>query len=141
LLYPTAERQGGRRVRAQIPKADVSGRWRVQQHTFPPVGGRKTQCQAFSGQELSCWRRGKRSLIRPPVGIRIRGAGAPPVNRRGFLRAGTPTGAYRRGRPQPLDREVAQLVGVAFASSREFNDLRRDCSVQVVLADNAKLGT
>lgn len=74
----------------------------------------------------------------PPVGIRIRGAGSPPVNRRGFLRAGTPTGAYRRGRPQPLDREVAQLVGVAFASSREFNDF---VAIAPFLADNAKLGT
>ena len=41
LLDPTAERQGGRRVRAQIPEADVSGRRRVQRHSFPPPVGRR----------------------------------------------------------------------------------------------------
>ena len=39
------------------------------------------------------------------------------------------------------DREVAELIGIAFAGSREFGDLRRDHSVQFVLADNAKLRT
>src|SRR5438132_1000416 len=45
------------------------------------------------------------------------------------------------GSAKPIDRELAQLVGIAFTSSCEINDLRGDRSVQFVLADNAKIGT
>jgi len=44
----------------------------------------------------------------------------------GVFRSGMRKAGAASGSAKPIDRKIAQLVGVALAGSREINDLRRD---------------